>query len=191
VPPSAVLRGFSRADPAHPAAEKPAARRVICRHTPCRRGLAAYRHGMNPATALIVIVLLVAAATGLGLLWRRRQGRLTAGSGRHNGAPVTAAELGSVEPLGQHATLLQFSTGFCSRCPGTAVLLGNVAAARSGVSHLDVDLTHRADLARRFNILQTPTTLVLDGDGRVRARVGGVPNRAALYAHLDNLAGTA
>ena len=145
---------------------------------------------MNPATALLAIVLLVAAATGLGLLWRRRQGRLTAGSGRNNGVPVTAAELGSVEPLGRHATLLQFSTEFCARCPGTAVLLRDVAAAGTGVTHLDVDLTHRADLARRFNILQTPTTLVLDGDGRVRARVGGVPNRAALQTHLDDLATT-
>jgi len=53
---------------------------------------------------------------------------------------------------------------------------------------VDVDLTHRADLARRFNVLQTPTTLVLDRAGRVRARVGGVPNRAALHAHLDDLA---
>lgn len=142
---------------------------------------------MNPAAALLVIVLLVAAATVLGLAWRRRQGRLTAGSSRDACEQVTPAQLGSAEPFGQHATLLQFSTEFCSRCPGTAVLLGQVADARVGVRHLDVDLTHRADLSRRFNILQTPTTLVLDGDGRVRARVGGVPNRAALVAHLDDL----
>ncbi|WEO78630.1 thioredoxin family protein [Cryobacterium sp. SO2] len=145
---------------------------------------------MNPAAALLVIVLLVAAATGLGLLWRRRQGRLTAGSGRDACEPVTAAQLGSSEPLGHQATLLQFSTEFCARCPGTAVLLREVADARTGVQHLDVDLTHRADLSQRFNILQTPTTLVLDADGRVRARVGGVPNRATLVAHLDELART-
>ncbi|MCU1447629.1 thioredoxin family protein [Cryobacterium sp.] len=145
---------------------------------------------MHPAAALLVIVLLVAGASALGLLWRRRQGRLTAGSGLGAAEQVSAAQLGSDEPLGRQATLLQFSTEFCSRCPGTAVLLRTIADARSGVSHLDVDLTHRADLARRFNILQTPTTLVLDGAGRVRARVGGVPNRAALHAHLDDLART-
>lgn len=145
---------------------------------------------MNPAAAFLVIVLLVAGASALGLLWRRRQGRVTAASGRDAAEPVTAAELGSDEPLGPQATLLQFSTEFCSRCPGTAVLLRTVADARSGVRHLDVDLTHRADLARRFNILQTPTTLVLDGAGLVRARVGGVPDRAALHTHLDDLART-
>jgi thiol-disulfide isomerase/thioredoxin len=142
---------------------------------------------MNPAAALLVIVLLVGATTGLGLLWRRRQGLISAGSRRDGAEPVTAAQLGSDEPLGRHATLVQFSTEFCARCPGTAVLLSGVADARSGVRHLAVDLIHRAELARRFNILQTPTTLMLDGAGRVRARIGGVPQRAALHAHLDDL----
>ena len=65
---------------------------------------------MNPAAAFLVIVLLVAGASALGLLWRRRQGRVTAASGRDAAEPVTAAELGSDEPLGPQATLLQFST---------------------------------------------------------------------------------
>ena len=137
-----------------------------------------------------MIVLLVAGASALGLLWRRRQGRLVAGSGRVASEPVTAAQLGSDAPFGRRATLVQFSTEFCSRCPGTAVLLRGISDARPGVSHLDVDVTHRADLARRFNILQTPTTLVLDSAGRVHARVGGVPDRSSLHAHLDTLVRT-
>ncbi|POH68804.1 thioredoxin [Cryobacterium zongtaii] len=146
---------------------------------------------MNPAAALLVLVLLVALTTALGLVWRRRQGRLT--SSTDSVDAVTAAQLGlsvSDTPgvFGAEATLLQFSTEFCARCPGTSVLLGQVADARIGVRHVEVDLTHRADLARRFKVLQTPTTLVLDRAGRVRARVGGVPDRAALHAHLDDLA---
>ncbi|ASD21641.1 thiol reductase thioredoxin [Cryobacterium sp. LW097] len=146
---------------------------------------------MNPAAALLVLVLLVALTTALGLVWRRRQGRLT--SSTDSVDAVTAAQLGlSVSDIpgvfGAEATLLQFSTEFCARCPGTSVLLGQVADARTGVRHVEVDLTHRADLARRFKVLQTPTTLVLDRAGRVRARVGGVPDRAALHAHLDDLA---
>ena len=149
---------------------------------------------MNPAAALLVIVLLVAVSTGLGLAWRHRQGRVTPTA---DGAAdtVTAGQLGlapaDAQAFGRDATLLQFSTEFCARCPGTSTLLRQVADARTGVNHVDVDLTHRADLARRFNILQTPTTLVLDGAGRVRARVGGVPNRAAMHAHLDDLSRSA
>ena len=145
---------------------------------------------MNPAAALLVVVLLVALTTALGLVWRRRQGRVT-GAGE-TATAVTIAELGlessSPPVFGAEATLLQFSTEFCARCPGTSTLLRQVADARAGVRHVDVDLTHRADLARRFNVLQTPTTLVLDRAGMVRARVGGVPTRAALHAHLDDLA---
>ena len=146
---------------------------------------------MNPAAALLVLVLLVALTTALGLVWRRRQGRVT--GVKTTTDAVTVAELGLAASdyppvFGAEATLLQFSTEFCARCPGTSTLLGQVAEARAGVRHVDVDLTHRADLARRFNVLQTPTTLVLDRAGRVHARVGGVPNRAALHAHLDDLA---
>lgn len=148
---------------------------------------------MNPAAALLVIVLLVAAATALGLLWRRRQGRVTTSASAPAVSTVSAAALGidassEGNVFGTEATLLQFSTEFCSRCPGTSTLLRQVADARTGVRHVDVDLTHRADLARRFNILQTPTTLVIDGAGRVHARVGGVPTRAAVHASLDDLA---
>ena len=151
---------------------------------------------MTPAAALLVLLLLVALSAGLGLLWRRRQGTVSvSGTGRSGDVTVTAAELGltaadAPAEFGRDATLLQFSTEFCSRCPGTSVLLAQVAAGRPGVTHVDVDLTHRADLARRFNILQTPTTLVLDAAGAVRARVGGVPDRDALHARLDDLART-
>ena len=41
--------------------------------------------------------------------------------------------------------------------------------------HVEVDLTQRADLADRFRVTQTPTTLLLDADGTVRARIGGAP----------------
>lgn len=151
---------------------------------------------MNPAAALLVIVLLVAATAGIGLVWRGRQGRLLSAGRTSHSTTVTAAELGlpgggadAAPVFGTVATLVQFSTELCVRCPGTRVLLGQVADAHPGVRHLDIDLTQRVDLARRFNVLQTPTTLVLDGAGRVRARIGGVPNRDALHAHLDDLVG--
>lgn len=150
---------------------------------------------MNPAAALLLIVLLIAATTGIGLAWSRRQGRLVSATGASAPVTVTPAELGlaaggGTAAFGAEATLVQFSTEFCARCPGTSALLDQVADARPGVRHVDIDLTHRADLARRFSVMQTPTTLVLDGAGRVHARVGGVPNRDALHAHLDDLAGT-
>ena len=137
---------------------------------------------MNPLEAIGLLLALLAGTTVLGLFWRARQGRVTQISGQI----IRPADVAVATPFGVAATLLQFSTELCARCPGTRRLLGAVADSRPGVVHVDVDLTHRADLANRYSILQTPTTLILDGAGRVRARVGGAPNRAAIAAALDN-----
>ncbi|MFC5928913.1 thioredoxin [Cryobacterium melibiosiphilum] len=135
-----------------------------------------------PAAALVLA--LIGASTALGLVWRARQGRVRAAGGSE---VIRPADVDASVAFGDRATLLQFSTEFCARCPGTRRLLGEAADARPGVTHVDVDLTHRADLATRFNILQTPTTLILDGTGRVRARVGGAPHRSEIARQLDEL----
>ena len=169
---------------------------------------------MHPLLALLLIAGLTAAATAAGLLWRARQGSLRVITDArvpdlavvHLGTPaaagpdaakqdateprvLTPSDIGDSAPFGSRATLVQFSTEFCSRCPATRRLLGDVASARGGVVHLDVDLTHRADLANRFQILQTPTTLVLGPGGILTARINGVPQRHSLTSHLDDLTG--
>ena len=138
---------------------------------------------MNPLEAIGLVLALLAATTALGLLWRARQGRVA----RASGQIITAADVATTTAFGPAATLLQFSTALCARCPATHRLLGAVAESRPGVVHVNVDLTHRAELANRYSILQTPTTLILDGAGRVQARVGGAPNRAAILAAIDAL----
>ncbi|WP_022886970.1 TlpA family protein disulfide reductase [Glaciibacter superstes] len=149
---------------------------------------------MEPLVALGLVLALVAVATGAGLAWRARQGRVSLVGQPATGAPgastawvISPADVSTTEPFGSHATLLQFSTELCARCPGTHRLLQTIATSRDGVVHLDIDLTRRSDVANRFNILQTPTTLILDGTGRIQARVSGVPNREHLASHLDEL----
>ena len=141
---------------------------------------------MEPLQAAALLIALLVLSTVLGLVWRSRQGRVRAAGGREVIRPV---DVGASVAFGDRATLLQFSTELCARCPGTRRLLGQAADARPGVTHVDVDLTHRADLATRYNILQTPTTLILDGSGRVCARVGGAPHRAEIARQLDELTG--
>jgi thiol-disulfide isomerase/thioredoxin len=102
---------------------------------------------------------------------------------------VHAAEVGA-EALGDRATLLQFSTEFCAPCRSTARVLGAAADDVDGVRHVDVDLTHRPDLAGRFGVLQTPTTLVLDAAGAVRARIGGAARPDDVRTTLDRILGS-
>jgi protein-disulfide isomerase len=47
-----------------------------------------------------------------------------------------------------------------------------------------VDLTARGDLAGRYAVTRTPTVFVLDGDGRLRARVKGAADVETLGAAL-------
>jgi len=150
---------------------------------PCPRSV----NIMNPFEAIGLLFALLVATTLLGVVWRARQGRVA----RVTGDIIVPADVATTLDFGPAATLLQFSTELCARCPGTRRLLATVAESRPGVVHVDVDLTHRADLANRYSILQTPTTLILDGAGRVRARVGGAPDRAKINEALDSIKPTA
>ncbi|MEY2694684.1 MAG: hypothetical protein RL142_1032 [Actinomycetota bacterium] len=136
---------------------------------------------------LIVVLALVAAATVLGLLWQASQGKAKRIA---SGEQIDLAELGAtkngkpVTAFGKNTTLLQFSSETCATCKQTAKLFHELEATSDGLLHIEVDLTHRLDLADKFKILQTPTTLVLDSKGVVKSRIGGAPRAATIEAEI-------
>ena len=140
---------------------------------------------MNLVGALVVLAVLLAATILLGAFLQWRENRPQ----RHISHEVIQPERLGAETLGELATLLQFSTELCARCPGVHRTLATVADEHPGVLHLDVDLTHRPDIAKHFHVLQTPTTLILDRDGAVQTRFGGAPSRDVLELELARLAG--
>lgn len=95
--------------------------------------------------------------------------------------------LGLDGPLGERATLLQISSGFCAPCRAARGLLARVAETTTGVRHVDVDVAHHADLAQRLVIRQTPTVFLLGPDGTLLARHEGVPRLAAVRELLDRV----
>ena len=139
---------------------------------------------MNPVVIVATLAGLVAFATVLGLVWKARTGRVRAiRSGTTAANVVRLPEV----PLDGSATLLQFSTEVCAPCVPTRRVLGQIADSTDGVNHVDFDLTHRPDVAAQFNVLQTPTTLILDRTGAIRARIGGAPRRADVVAALETI----
>ncbi|MFI8633490.1 TlpA family protein disulfide reductase [Microbacterium sp. NPDC077663] len=138
---------------------------------------------MELLPAIIVLTVLLAVTVGIGLVLRRQQNRPRAVDPRE---VVEPTRLGA-ERLGERATLLQFSTEMCGRCPGVHRTLREIAEDREGVLHLDVDLTHRVDIAKHFQVLQTPTTLILDRHGVVHSRFGGTPGRQVVEMELDRV----
>ena len=147
-------------------------------------GRATYRSAVNPWIAIGVTLGVIVLAGALGLIWKATTGRARTA---REGTAYTAGDLPGLDLLGDYATLVQFSTEYCATCPATRRLLGETAAARTGVNYLDVDLTHNGELAKRLHILQTPTVFVLDRGGRLVSRFGGAPRRGDLAGLLDTL----
>jgi thiol-disulfide isomerase/thioredoxin len=136
---------------------------------------------------LIVLVVVLGAATAAGLALRRRQGKFKASAAALAAGPavLTAEELGA--PLGARATLVQFSTQFCASCPPTRRMLGQVARDHDGVELVEVDAAARLDLARRLNVYATPTILVLGPDGAVASRASGQPSKSDVLAAMGGV----
>jgi len=98
---------------------------------------------------------------------------------------LTAAELGS--DLGSRATLVQFSSAFCSPCRATRTLLRDVVSRRDDVAYVDVDAESHLDLVRRLGIVRTPTVIVLDREGAVVRQASGLPRRDQVEAVLAGI----
>lgn len=130
---------------------------------------------------LAACLLVLAAATAFGLTRRRRDGRLTARPPAA-GPQVGATLLG--QPLGERATLLQFSSEFCAPCRATRKILAEVAGGLDGVRHVEVDAGQRDDLVRMLQVRRTPTVFVLGPDGRVTQRGSGLMRREEVLAAL-------
>ena len=127
-------------------------------------------------TRIVLVVAIILAVLALGLFWKSRTGRSKKIA---NGQQIDLVKLGAVKngkpvlAFGERMTFLQFSTEFCSQCVQTARVYKDLEQHSDGILHIEVDITNRLDLAKEFNILQTPTTLVLDAAGRVTSRIGG------------------
>jgi len=137
-----------------------------------------------------IVALLVAVVLTAVTAWafRIRNGRFSDPAPQADTEVLSATDIGT--GLGDRATLVQFSSAFCSPCRATRVLLHDVASKVDGVVAVDIDAEEHLEMVRRFGILRTPTVLVLDADGAVTTRASGLPRReqvlAALGAAIDS-----
>ena len=167
------------------------------------------------APGLITLVAVLAIAVVTGLAWQRTNGRMrrqpgppALAAGRRGARPqegdatarearagetpateagplLTGAELGL--PLGQRATLVQFSSPLCAPCRATRQILAEVAGMTDGVAHAEIDAESHLDLVRRLDIRRTPTVLVVGPDGRIASRASGQPRKADVIAALGDV----
>ena len=134
--------------------------------------------------SLLLIVALLAVASVYGLWDKKRSGKINVkADDRHL---VSSTEIGS--GLGEHATILQFSSAFCTPCRATRSTLSSVVSHYPKIKHVEVDAESHLDLVRRLDIRQTPTTLFLNAQGKEIARAVGAPKRDQVVTALNNLA---
>ncbi len=133
--------------------------------------------------SLLLVVALLLLATGYGLANRKRSGRIN--KKIDSSHLVSATEIGS--QLGESATVLQFSSAFCSPCRQTRSTLSSVIAHYPKIKHVEVDAESNLALVRRLDIRQTPTTLFLNSAGKEIARAVGAPKRDQVINALERI----
>jgi thiol-disulfide isomerase/thioredoxin len=153
---------------------------------------------------LIALLAALVCALAGGAVWRRGNGRMRNARGRPVRMPpaaerpadgpaaapprLTSELLG--QPLGERATLVQFSSSFCAPCRATRRILADVAGMTEGVAHIEIDAESRLDLVRSLNVLRTPTVLVTDAAGQIVKRASGQPRKPDVIAALGEAVGT-
>ncbi len=146
---------------------------------------------MTTGAWVLLAALALATAFGLGKRWYDGRFRAPAATAAEPGAndtlddriTLTPGEIGTAA-LGERATLVQFSSAFCQPCRATRRILADVAGAVPGVTHVEIDAESHLDLVRRLDVRRTPTTLVLDAQGRVATRASGQPRKEQVVAAL-------
>ncbi|MFF3574756.1 thioredoxin family protein [Nocardia jiangxiensis] len=138
---------------------------------------------------ILVAVLLVGAV--IGILVRRREGRVrnapatkaTAPEDTQRTALLAAAGVGAAHP-----SVLHFSAEWCGPCTAVRRVVGGVVAdlaeTQAPPRDIEVDIDAEPALARELNVLSLPTTFVFDAEGRERFRISGVPKTADLRSAL-------
>ena len=137
-----------------------------------------------PQTTLVKsflpILIVLGAATAYGLWYQKSRGKIQAKA--ISGKALTAAVIGG--ELGSRATLVQFSSAFCTPCRATRTLLESVVTDIDDVRHVEIDAETNLELVRKLDIRSTPTTLILNSFGVEVGRAIGAPKRDQVLAAL-------
>ena len=124
--------------------------------------------------SLIPIAIVLLASTAFGIWYKRSRGEFRAKKSLH-GPTLTAQIIGT--PLGSKATMVQFSSAFCSPCRATKVLLEHMVETMPEIHYAHIDAESHLELVRKLDIRSPPTTLFLNSAGVEVGRAMGTPKR--------------
>jgi thioredoxin-related protein len=130
---------------------------------------------------LVLLFLILLSTLIFGLLYLRRKGEIK----ENLGFQIFESELG--KKYGKRASVVIFSTTFCSECRAAKALISDVTSTLSDISYIEIDAESNLELVRKVDIRSTPTTLFLDKAGFEIARATGAPKRDQLIKVIASL----
>lgn len=131
---------------------------------------------MPHPVALAVVAGLLVVTVVVGLLLRRRSGRV---SEVFVEEPADPADFG-LPRFGSAGSIVQFSTEYCARCPGVRRQIAELLRDQGALDFVHVDVTNTPEISKKYRLLQTPTVLFIDSEGRPRTRLSGPLSRDTL-----------
>lgn len=143
---------------------------------------------MDASVVLLVIMALVLIVAVVGWVARRGVSRFDG-----EGEPELEQSKIDLELLpegvlpGRRATIVLFTAPDSPECAVTRWMLQDVAATSAGVVLAEVDTSIRPELVLPYDIVVTPTVLLLDADGNRVGRFDGAPLRESVEAQLIEL----
>jgi thioredoxin 1 len=115
----------------------------------------------------LLVLVFLAVRVGVAIHMRRLVGRPV---------PELGGELGA-RLKQSHPVLVYFFSPHCPQCAMMTPLVERLAGARLDI--VFVDIIRNPEVARRFGVMVTPTTLAVE-DGKVSRVLVGVQSEAAL-----------
>lgn len=131
--------------------------------------------------SLLPLVFLLTLTSIAGIIYRIKRG----GIKKRKRLKIFESEIGA--NYGKRASILQFSTTFCSECRAAKAIVKDVVKDLSDIAFVEIDAESNLDLVRRIDIRSTPTTIFLDKNGHEIARAKGAPKRDQLIKVIQAL----
>ena len=131
--------------------------------------------------SLLPPLFILALTAVVGFRYRAKKGVIK----EKKGSQILESELG--KKYGKRASVVIFSTTFCSECRSAKALISDVTSTLSDISYIEIDAESNLELVRKVDIRSTPTTLFLDKAGFEIARATGAPKRDQLIKVIASL----
>jgi thioredoxin-related protein len=132
---------------------------------------------------LVLIASVLILSTLVGLYFNFSRGKLV----KKYANESEFSKLNLPIELSSEATILLFSTEYCSICPGVKKQIEKYIGDSNNISLHQIDAVENIDVARKLHVKSSPTTIFFDSKGNEFGRIIGAPKSNQLQETFSKL----